>query len=124
MCHANYTTRVLSEAVRRRELMSIEEAVHQLTDVPARLYGLTGRGRIAEGWHADIVVFDPATVDSQPARARDDLPGGGMRLYAEGIGIKHVLVGGVEIVTDDVLTGATPGTVLRSGRDTETVSIG
>ncbi|HVW81134.1 MAG TPA: amidohydrolase family protein [Mycobacteriales bacterium] len=123
MCHANYTTRVLSEAVRRRGLMSLEEAVHQLTDVPARLYGLSRRGRVAEGWHADLVVFDPDTVDSAPARARDDLPGGGMRLFAEGVGIKHVFVAGVEIVTDDVLTGATPGTVLRSGRDTETVSI-
>jgi N-acyl-D-aspartate/D-glutamate deacylase len=123
MCHANYTTRVLAEAVRRRGLMTLEEAVHQLTDVPARLYGLSQRGRIAEGWHADLVVFDPDTVDSAPARSRDDLPGGGMRLYAEGVGIKHVLVGGVEIVTDDTLTGATPGTVLRSGRDTETVSI-
>jgi N-acyl-D-aspartate/D-glutamate deacylase len=123
MCHANYTTRVLAEAVRRRGLMTLEEAVHQLTDVPARLYGLSQRGRIAEGWHADLVVFDPDTVDSGPARSRDDLPGGGMRLYAEGVGIKHVLVGGVEIVSDDTLTGATPGTVLRSGRDTETVSI-
>jgi N-acyl-D-aspartate/D-glutamate deacylase len=123
MCHANYTTRVLAEAVRRRGLMSLEEAVHKLTEVPARLYGLTERGRISEGWQADLVVFDPDTIDSAPARARDDLPGGGMRLYAEGIGIKHVLVGGVEIVTDDRLTGATPGTVLRSGRDTETVTL-
>jgi N-acyl-D-aspartate/D-glutamate deacylase len=123
MCHANYTTAVLGESVRERGLLSLEEAVHQLTDVPARLYGLRGRGRVADGWCADLVVFDPARVGSRPVHARFDLPGGGMRLYAESDGVEHVLVGGREIVTAGALTGATPGTVLRSGRDTDTVTL-
>ena len=55
-------------------LMPIEEAVHLLTDVPARLYGVTERGRLAEGWHADVVVIDPETVGAQPVRMRFDLP--------------------------------------------------
>ena len=122
MCHANYPTVVLGEVVRERGLLTIEEAVRMMTDEPARLYGLTDRGRVAEGAHADLVVFDPATVASAPARARTDLPAGGLRLYAEATGVDHVLVGGVEIVRHGELTGATPGTVLRSGIDTSTAA--
>ena len=59
MCHANYTTVVLGEVVGRRNLMSLEEGVRRLSDLPARLYGLRDRGRVTEGWHADLVVFDP-----------------------------------------------------------------
>ena len=123
MCHANYPTVVLGQSVRRRKLMSIEEAVHLMTDAPARLLGLRERGRIAEGWHADLVVFDPSTVDSGPAIARWDLPGGGERLYAESIGVDHVFVGGTEIVRGSALTGALGGKVLRSGTDTDTVPL-
>jgi N-acyl-D-aspartate/D-glutamate deacylase len=104
-------------------LLSLEEAVRQLTDVPARLYGLRERGRVAEGWHADLVVLDPATVGSMPARARFDLPGGSGRLYAEATGVKHVLVAGREVVTDDQLTDELAGTLLRAGQHTETVTI-
>jgi N-acyl-D-aspartate/D-glutamate deacylase len=124
MCHANYTTMVLSEVVRQRGLMSIEEAVRQLTDVPARLYGLRDRGRVAEGWYADLVVFDPARVGSHPAASRFDLPGDLERLYAESTGVEHVLVGGREVVRSGELTGELAGTLLRSGRDTETVTLG
>ena len=91
-----------------------------LTDEPARLYGLKDRGRLAVGAHADLVVFDPETVGSEPARARHDLPAHGLRLYAEARGIDHVVVGGTEIVRHGVVTGACPGTVLSSGVDTET----
>jgi N-acyl-D-aspartate/D-glutamate deacylase len=122
MCHANYTTVLLGESVRERAVLSIEEAVHQLTDVPARLYGLRHRGRVADGWNADLVVFDPDRVGSGPARPRRDLPGGGERMYAEGTGIAHVYVNGEEIVRDDAFTGAEGGQLLRSGIDTETVS--
>jgi N-acyl-D-aspartate/D-glutamate deacylase len=123
MCHANYPTVVLGQSVRRRGLLPIEEAVHMMTDVPARLFGLRDRGRITEGWHADLVVFDPERVDSGPAIARWDLPGGGERLYAESVGVEHVFVGGHEIVTNSVLTGALPGTVLRAGKDTDTITV-
>jgi N-acyl-D-aspartate/D-glutamate deacylase len=123
MCHANYTTAVLSEAVRERGLLSVEEAVHQFTDVPARLYGLRGRGRLAVGWAADVVVFDPDRVGTAPARARYDLPGDNLRLYAEAEGIEHVFVNGRQIVAGDHFTGDSGGTLLRSGRDTETVTV-
>ena len=122
MCHANYPTVVLGQAVRRRHLLALEEAVHLMTDVPARLFGLHERGRIETGWHADLVVFDPQRVDSGPSVARWDLPGGGERLYAESIGVAHVFVGGTEIVRDSELLDALPGRLLRSGRDTVTIT--
>jgi N-acyl-D-aspartate/D-glutamate deacylase len=124
MCGAVYSTTVLGPAVRDRALLSLEEAVHQLTDVPARLYGLRQRGRVAEGWFADLVVFDPDTVGPGPVHTRDDLPGGAARLYAEATGVHHVIVNGTEIATDGRATGETPGTVIRSGRDTDTVHAG
>ncbi|HEX4776208.1 MAG TPA: amidohydrolase family protein, partial [Acidimicrobiia bacterium] len=123
MCHANYPSVVLGEVVRDRGLLSVEEAVHLMTDRPARHYGLRERGRVRDGWVADLVVFDPAVVGSKPAVVRDDLPGGGERLYAEAVGVEHVIVGGREVVADGRVTGARPGTVLRSGRDTETVTV-
>ena len=71
----NYSTVILGTAVRDRGLLSLEEAVHLITDVPAQLYGLNQRGRVEEGWHADLVVLDPATVASHDVRMRMDLPG-------------------------------------------------
>jgi N-acyl-D-aspartate/D-glutamate deacylase len=124
MCGAIYSTALLGGAVRQRALLSWEEAVHLLTDVPARLYGLKHRGRVAEGWWADLVIFDPATVGHGPDRTRDDMPGGASRLYAEGTGIEHVVVNGSELVRHGTFTGALAGQLLRSGRDTDTVPAG
>jgi N-acyl-D-aspartate/D-glutamate deacylase len=123
MCGAVYSTTLLAEGVRRRGLVTMEEAVHMLTEAPARLYGLIDRGRVAEGFRADLVVFDPERVGPGPLRTRDDLPGGASRLYAGATGMEHVLVNGTEVVTHDTLTGAVPGTALRSGTDTRTVSV-
>jgi N-acyl-D-aspartate/D-glutamate deacylase len=124
MCGAIYSTSMLGDGVRARGLLSWEEAVRLLTDVPARLYGLRDRGRIVEGGFADLVVFDPTTIGHGAVRTRDDLPGGASRLYAEAVGIEHVLVNGTEIVRDGAFTGAVPGHVLRSGHDTDTVHAG
>jgi N-acyl-D-aspartate/D-glutamate deacylase len=123
MCHANYPTVVLGEVVRDRALLSLETAVQMMTSVPARLYGLRGRGRIAVGCAADLVVFDPTTIASNPARVEHDLPGGGERLSATARGIDRVLVAGVPVVVDGETTGARPGTVLRSGVHTETMTL-
>jgi N-acyl-D-aspartate/D-glutamate deacylase len=122
MCGAIYSTSLLGDGVRKRGLLSWEEAIHQLTDVPASLYGIRGRGRLAEGYWADVVLIDPQRVGHGPERTRDDLPGGAPRLYAEADGIEHVLVNGTEIVTAGAFSGALPGAVLRSGADTDTVT--
>ena len=121
MCGAPFPTRFLGDTLRGRKLVALERAVQLMTDVPARLFGLRDRGRIAEGFHADIAVFDPDTVGSEHAHLVNDLPGDSPRLTAESIGVVRVLVNGVVTVVDGVATGDLPGTVLRSGRDTDTV---
>jgi N-acyl-D-aspartate/D-glutamate deacylase len=122
MCGATYSTSLLA-GVRTRGGLSIEEAVQLLSDAPARLYGLVDRGRIGAGYHADLVVFDPETVGYGRETTRYDLPGGASRLYTGSTGVLHVLVNGIPVVLDGELTGNTPGTLLRSGRDTATVSV-
>ena len=68
--------------------------------------------------------MDPTTIGTEDVAMRFDLPGGAGRLYAESTGIDHVLVNGTQIVADGAFTDDRPGTVLRSGRDTATPSIG
>ncbi len=119
----SYAVQVLGPAVRERQLLSLEDAIHQLTEVPAALYGIRDRGRIAPGAWADLVLFDPARVGPGQTYTRPDLPAGASRLYAEPEGIEHVLVNGSEIARGKRLTGESPGRVLRSGRDTRTVEL-
>jgi len=118
-----FSSQVLGPGVRERGLMELEEAVHRLTQVPAELIGFTDRGVIKAGNWADLVVFDPDRIGSGPLHTRFDLPGGAGRLYAEAEGVGHVIVNGAEIVRDNALTGAEPGRVLRSGRDTYTAPL-
>ena len=117
-----FSTQVLSEGVRERNLLGLEEAVHRLTDVPARVFGLRDRGLIANGYWADLVVFDPQTVGCGPLYTRRDLPRGAARLYCDAVGIQHVVVNGREIIRHGRATGVLAGKVLRSGRDTRTVA--
>jgi N-acyl-D-aspartate/D-glutamate deacylase len=105
-----------------RQLLPIERAVQMLTSEPAQLFGLRDRGVIREGARADLVLFDPARIGSEHATLVADLPGGTARLTAGAEGVQHVFVNGVETATDNASTGATPGTILRSGRDTATVA--
>jgi N-acyl-D-aspartate/D-glutamate deacylase len=120
----NQTSTLIEYAVRKHQLLTLEEAVHYLTDRIARLFGLRGRGRIAPSWQADLVVMDPDSVSSGPVHMRADLPGGASRTYAEAVGISHVFVNGRAIVAEGRITKALPGQVLRSGRDTDTVTAG
>ena len=121
MFGASYTTRFLGDMVRGRKLIPLERAVQMISDVPARLFGLKDRGRVTEGWIADLVVFDPETIAGDNAELVHDLPGGTPRLTGQSQGIVRVFVNGVETVADGTSTGALPGTLLKSGRDTDTV---
>jgi N-acyl-D-amino-acid deacylase len=96
--------RVLGRYVRELGVLTWEEAVHKMTGLPAARLGLAGRGRIAPGAYADVVVFDPATV-------RDCATFQEPHQYAAGI--EHVLVNGVAVVSHGEHTGALPGRVLR-----------
>jgi N-acyl-D-aspartate/D-glutamate deacylase len=118
----SYATTLLARTVRERRLLPIEEAVMFLTGAPADLYGLVGRGRLAVGNHADVVVLDPTTIGPAPVHTRFDLPGGAGRVYGGAEGIRKVFVNGVEAVDGDECTDARPGRILRSGTDTTTVT--
>jgi N-acyl-D-aspartate/D-glutamate deacylase len=120
----SFATELLAEGVRRRRLVTTEEAVRLLTSEPAALYGLADRGLLADGAIADVVVFDETTVSPGEVTTRFDLPAGAGRLYSEAEGIEYVLVGGVPIVDGGQLTDARSGAVLRSGRDTTNPSLG
>ncbi len=121
MCGTNYATTFIGDCLRNRKLVPVERAVQMMTQQPAELFGLRDRGLVTEGCHADLFVFDPESVGSAPARLVNDLPGGAPRLIAEPTGVVRVLVNGVETVADGRATGAIPGALLRSGRDTYSV---
>jgi N-acyl-D-aspartate/D-glutamate deacylase len=116
----DYPAYIIEHAVREHDVLPLEEAVRLLTEVPARLYGLRGRGRIEEGAHADLAIFDRATLSSGVMRTRFDLPAGAGRLFSSPKGMHAVVVGGQIVVQDGEVTGTPSGRLLRAGRDTET----
>ncbi|MEX2256301.1 MAG: amidohydrolase family protein [Acidimicrobiia bacterium] len=123
MCGAPYTTRFLADCLRGRKLVPLERAVQMITQAPAELFGLRDRGVVAEGAHADLVLFDPDVVDMEDVTLVDDLPGGTSRLNADAKGIHAVYVNGRALVHDGATTGDLPGGILRSGRDTRTSEV-
>jgi N-acyl-D-aspartate/D-glutamate deacylase len=123
MCGAPYPTEFLADCRRGRRLVPFERAVQLMTDAPAQLFGLRDRGRVAEGYRADLVLLDPDRVGAGEVTLVHDLPGGSARLFAGPVGVERVYVNGRALAVDGELTGDTPGTVLRSGRDTRTVAV-
>jgi N-acyl-D-aspartate/D-glutamate deacylase len=121
MAGAPYTTAWLDDCLRGRKLTTMENAIRHLTEVPARLFGLRDRGRIEEGYFADIVILDADEVGATDVELVFDLPGDSRRLYSEATGIRRVMVNGVSTVIDGEATDALPGKVMRSGVDTDTV---
>jgi N-acyl-D-amino-acid deacylase len=97
--------RILGHYVREQKLLPLAQAIHKMTGMPAAQLGLADRGRIAPGYVADLVVFDPATVID---RSTVDQP------LAPPLGIPTVIVGGQWVVQDGAVTGKRPGSVLRS----------
>ncbi len=77
--------------------LSLQAAVQRLTGQPARVFGLAGRGVLAPGAAADLMLFDPATVGRGPKRRVHDLPGGAPRLHTDGLGVHGVWVNGVQV---------------------------
>jgi N-acyl-D-aspartate/D-glutamate deacylase len=118
LCDACLPTDLLGNWVRGREVLTLERAVHKLTGEPAGVYGFEGRGVLAVGNHADVVVFDPDTVAPGPVRRIRDFPADGERLVADQpSGMRHVLVNGTPIRVDGETApegvAAKPGTILR-----------
>jgi len=99
--------RILCHYVRERRVLSLEEAVRKFTALPAGRVGLDGRGVLKAGLYADLVVFDPATVCDHATFQEP------MQLST---GMRHVVVNGVPVLRNGVLSGALPGRGLRRGR--------
>jgi N-acyl-D-amino-acid deacylase len=120
LCDACYSTHLLGHWVREKKTLTVEEAVHNLTQRPAEMFGITDRGVLAEGRPADVVVFDPKTVGPGPLKRVYDLPAGADRLVAEAGGIDAVIVNGRLIRQNNKDTVAAndklPGRLLRHGR--------
>jgi N-acyl-D-amino-acid deacylase len=95
--------RLLGKYVREEKILSLQEAVRRMSGLPATNLGLDNRGFLREGMFADVVVFDPATIED---RATYENP----HQYATGM--KHVFVNGVQVLKDSEHTGAKPGRAL------------
>ena len=96
--------RLLGRYVREERLIPLEEAVRRLSALPAANLGLPRRGRLAPGYLADAVVFDPATIAD---RATYERP----HQYA--VGVRHVVVNGTPALRDGEITPARAGRVVR-----------
>ena len=116
LCDACYATHLLGHWVREDKAITLEQAVHQLTQRPADIFGLTDRGRLAIGMPADIVVFDPATVGASPLERVHDLPAGEDRLISRPRGVKAVIVNGVALPEPGTVPTHPSGKLLRQKR--------
>ena len=114
-CDAGYGLHFLAHWVRELGEFTLEEGVRRLTGDPARKYRIPGRGRIAEGCKADLVLFDPKTVGISPLRRVKDLPGGGARMVRDPVGVQGVWVNGGQVFDGKRYTAldSGPGEVLR-----------
>jgi N-acyl-D-aspartate/D-glutamate deacylase len=109
-----FSTRLLSEWVREKQVMSLEQAVRRLTFESASTFGLYDRGLLRPGMVADIVIFDPDTVRPLPLEVVHDFPTGAKRIKEPAQGIMATVVNGEVLLEDGKHTGALPGRVLRN----------
>ena len=117
-CEAGQTSRLLGHWVRERQALSLEQGVRRITSMPADIFGLRDRGRLAPGLAADIAVFDPATIADHPPELVHDLPGGGPRLVQRASGIAWSFVNGRAVIREGRMPEGGepgPGRVLRPG---------
>ena len=94
---AGFGLHLLGHWARERGTMSMSEAVRRLTSHPAEVLGIADRGLLREGFAADLLLFDPATVGRGPKRRVHDLPGGAARLTTDAIGAHGVWVNGRQV---------------------------
>ncbi|MDQ3364386.1 MAG: amidohydrolase family protein [Myxococcota bacterium] len=114
VCDLRYPTVLLGDWVREQQALSLEHAIWKLTAHPASVFGIARRGLLKPGYHADICLFDPKTIGSDPPVFVDDLPAGGRRLIARARGIVATFVHGVQVMREGQETGSLPGRVIRS----------
>src|SRR5688572_12383060 len=105
---AGFGLHLLGHWVRERGVLTLAEAVRRLTRDPATVFGIRSRGELKCGYHADLLLFDPARVDRGPKQRVFDLPGGHPRLTTPAIGVEAVWVNGVRLEEE-----VRPGHLLR-----------
>ncbi len=117
LCDAVFATYLLEHWVRETGTLSLEKAIWRITGHPAAVFGIPGRGRVAPGYFADLVAFDPAAVGVEPMKRVWDLPAGADRLVARSHGLHKVWVNG-ELAGDgngNDHAGPRAGRLIRDG---------
>ncbi len=112
---AGFGLHLLGHWVRELGALTLGEAARQLTGLPAAVFGIRGRGRLAPGYSADLLLFDPASVGRGPKRRVFDLPAGAPRLTTTALGVHGVWVNGERIADarGPVEPARLPGRLLR-----------
>lgn len=95
---AGFGLHLLGHWVRERGVLTLAEAAQQLCGRPAAVFGLRARGALRPGYAADLLLFDPVSVNRGPKQRAYDLPGGAARLVTAAIGVHGVWVNGVRVV--------------------------
>ena len=109
-----FSTRLLGYWVREQQIMSLEEAIRQITFVSASAFGIYDRGLLRPGLAADLVVFDAATIKPLQEDIVRVSPNNGWRIRERAEGISHTIVNGTVLMEQGQPTGALPGKVLRN----------
>ncbi|HEY8069321.1 MAG TPA: amidohydrolase family protein [Burkholderiales bacterium] len=112
---AGFGLHLLGHWVRDLGILKLEEAVQKITAHPASIFGIPERGVLKAGNHADLLLFDPATVNRGPKKRVQDLPAGGARLVTPPVGVHGVWVNGARVADErgSLPLAALPGRVLR-----------
>jgi len=116
MCDAGFGMHFLSHWIRELKTFTLEEGIRKITSQAADAFKIPGRGRLIEGAHADMLLFDPSTVGMSKIINVNDLPGGGSRMIRKPNGVHGVWVNGVQVHDgqDYVVHEKGPGHVLSS----------
>jgi N-acyl-D-amino-acid deacylase len=112
---AGFGLHLLGHWVREKKVLNLQEAVRKLTGDPASVFGMKERGNLKAGYAADLLLFDPATVNRGPKQRVQDLPGGGARLVTPPVGVHGVWINGVRVADERGLRplATLPGKILR-----------
>ncbi|MEE9147964.1 MAG: amidohydrolase family protein, partial [Candidatus Tectomicrobia bacterium] len=110
----SFSTRLLGYWVRQQQIMSLEEAVHQITFHSASAFGIYDRGLVRPGMAADLAIWDADTVAPVTEDIVYDFPNNGWRIRERAEGIAYTVVNGAVLIEQGEHTGALPGRVLRN----------
>jgi N-acyl-D-aspartate/D-glutamate deacylase len=108
-----YSTYLLSHWVREQQALTLEDAVYRLTGKTALMHDMHDRGFLQAGKAADITVFDLDTIAPKPREPVADLPGGGVQVKRDSVGIDYVVVNGTVLLDGGTMTDALPGQIVR-----------